>query len=98
MMDVFDLRADHWLRVAHNKSIHHRVDIKNSDKCGCFHCLKSFAPAQISDWTDGPETVKQTALCPFCGIDSVIGDAPGFTITSEFLAQMQEAWFGNLDD
>ncbi len=93
-MDVFDLPDDHWLRVAHKKSIRHRLEVENSEKCGCFHCLKSFTPARINDWTDGPEIEKQTALCPFCGIDSVVGDASDYAITVDFLAQMQEAWFG----
>jgi hypothetical protein len=33
------------------------------------------------------------ALCPHCGIDSVIGDASGYEISPTFLARMHEAWF-----
>jgi hypothetical protein len=36
----------------------------------------------------------ETATCPWCGIDSVIGDKSGFEITDEFLAVMEEWWFG----
>jgi acetone carboxylase gamma subunit len=35
-----------------------------------------------------------TALCPYCGIDSVIGDKSGFPITKEFLEKMYQHWFG----
>jgi hypothetical protein len=47
----------------------------------------------IQEWIDG----GQTALCPSCGIDSVIGDASGFPITEEFLAAMESRWFGLRD-
>jgi hypothetical protein len=44
----------------------------------------------IREWTDD----GQTALCPSCGVDSVIGDASGFPITVEFLTAMEAHWFG----
>ena len=96
-MNVFDLPEDHWLRAAHKKSIRHRNEVEKSDECGCFHCLQSFTPTAITDWTDGPEIENQTALCPFCGIDSVVGSASGYTITPDFLTKLQAAWFGNQD-
>jgi hypothetical protein len=35
----------------------------------------------------------QTAICPRCGIDSVIGDESGYPVTREFLAAMKAHWF-----
>jgi hypothetical protein len=35
----------------------------------------------------------QTALCPRCGIDSVLGSASGYPINREFLQKMNEYWF-----
>ncbi|MGI9426723.1 MAG: cytoplasmic protein [Hyphomicrobiaceae bacterium] len=99
MPNVFDLPDDHWLRVAHDKSIYHRREIEASLRCGCFYCEKIFRPADIKDWTDTEcseipgDTAKQTALCPHCGIDSVIGDRSGFEITAQFLRDMNKAWF-----
>ncbi len=40
--------------------------------CGCFHCLQTFPAEDVSAWADD----GLTALCPFCGIDSVL---PGVT-------------------
>jgi hypothetical protein len=37
--------------------------------------------------------MERTALCPECRIDSVIGDASSFAITTEFLARMHDYWF-----
>jgi len=34
-----------------------------------------------------------TALCPHCGVDSVIGSAAGFPLTDEFLKAMHQEWF-----
>jgi len=47
----------------------------------------------VKDWTDEWEGVDQTALCPRCGIDAVIGSKSGFPITTEFLETMKTHWF-----
>ena len=36
---------------------------------------------------------EMTALCPFCQIDSVIGESCGYPVTREFLEKMNEFWF-----
>jgi hypothetical protein len=74
---------------AHRHSIRHRAEIEASGFCGCFHCLAVYGPDAISEWVDG----GQTALCPRCGIDSVIGEASGFPVSAEFLARMNRHWF-----
>jgi hypothetical protein len=80
--------------VAHKRSIRHRVEILGSEKCGCFHCLRIFAPSAIQDWCDERDGVGQTALCPFCGIDAVIGSASGYPVEQPFLDAMKRKWFG----
>ena len=51
-------------------------------------------PREIDEWV-GEEGAGpgQTALCPYCGIDSVIGDSSGFPTTTEFLSKMKSYWF-----
>ena len=39
------------------------------------------------------EDTDGTALCPFCGIDSIISESSGFPITKEFLEQMNKRYF-----
>ena len=90
MPNVFDLPEDHPLRVAHKKCINHRAEIERSQLCGCFYCRETFGPDRIVDWVDK----DSTALCPECGIDSVIGDASGVQVTKSFLEEMHAAWFG----
>lgn len=77
------------IRDAHQHSSKHRPEILKSDLCGCFYCEKTFESTEIQDWIDD----HQTALCPRCGIDSVIGSASGFPINKEFLHEMCEHWF-----
>jgi len=91
---VFDLPEDHPLRVAHKHSISNHAEIESSKRCGCFYCKKIFGPDQIVDWADtNKPRAQQTALCPACGIDSVLGDASGLEITEAFLEKMRAAWF-----
>lgn len=85
---------DHRLRLAHGHSIFHRGEIEASSLCGCFSCKRTFAPHEIKEWTDATRPqAEQTAICPLCGIDSVIGDKSGFPLTPEFLRDMHKVWF-----
>jgi len=77
--------------TAHRHCIDHRDEIEASETCGCFHCLFVFPPSKIVDWVDDPGV---TALCPKCGIDSVIGSASGYPISAKFLRKMKRHWFG----
>ena len=91
---VLGLPEEHWLRAAHKRSIRYRAEVEASSVCGCFYCERTFAPGEIAEWTDTKNPLaKQTALCPHCGIDSVIGGKSGYVITPTFLAEMHKAWF-----
>ena len=75
--------------------------VQASTMCGCCNCMLTFAPAEIVAWTglsfedvDNEEAIKkQTALCPHCGSESVLGNGAGFSVDPDFLSQMNEAWF-----
>ena len=82
------------VRAAHAQSSNHRAAITESALCGCFYCLSTFPPSEIVDWIDeDPNGEGQTALCPNCGIDSVICDKPGIDISKRFLTLMRAHWF-----
>ena len=78
---------------AHRHSIRHREEVLASERCGCFYCCSIFPPSEITEWTDTWEGVGQTALCPRCGIDSVIGSESGYPVADAFLRQMHQRWF-----
>lgn len=72
-----------------------------SEVCGCCNCVQVFPADEIVAWSgldmnnvDDPQAVaKQTALCPRCGSEAVIGDKTGYPINAQFLSRMNEAWF-----
>lgn len=78
------------LKKAHSHSSRHRAEVRSGRVCGCFYCLKTFPPDAIKEWIDRGET----ALCPNCGIDSVIGSGSGCPVTDpKFLRRMHNRWF-----
>jgi hypothetical protein len=79
---------------AHRHSIRHRQELLESQACGCFYCLSMFTPGEIVTWTDQNGGVGQPAICPRCGIGSVIGSSSGYTISKDFLSRMHQHWFG----
>lgn len=78
---------------AHEFSSKNMTALRNDRVCGCFYCLRIFSPVQI----ERRLVSEETALCPYCGIDSVIGESSGYPITEEFLAEMKAYWFGDTD-
>jgi len=74
---------------AHEHSSNHKEELKNSAVIGCFYCCNHFKFSEIKEWIDAGDT----ALCPKCGIDSVIGSDSDYTISKKFLKEMNEYWF-----
>lgn len=82
---------------------HHRALLAQSERAGCFYCLAVFAPAEIKEWIDEPHTAAGpsggvsaegvTALCPRCGIDSVLPSAK-VPLDTPLLRQMNAHYFG----
>ena len=89
------------LLAAHAHASNNRAEIEASTVCGCFYCLQTYPPSEINAWAgfdmnnfDNPDAVSaETALCPRCGSESVIGDLAGYALSQSFLSQMHEAWF-----
>lgn len=82
------------LYLAHRHSSKNREEVLASKECGCFYCLRIFTPDKIEDWIDSnKEGIAQTALCPFCGVDSVLGSKSGYSIENKFLEKMHKIWF-----
>lgn len=76
---------------AHKFSIRHKSKLLEDNLCGCFYCLRIFSPREITDWVN--DIGDDTALCPYCGIDSIIGQSSGYPITLAFLERMNKQWF-----
>ena len=69
------------LLALHHSTFRNEKQIGDSKACGCFYCNSIFSPDEVVEWCDDDGRGDRTALCPNCGIDSVIGDACGINIT-----------------
>lgn len=77
---------------AHTHTTRHRKEIEASAEAGCFYCCEVFPPSEIENWLANDDC----ALCPYCSIDSVIGDASGYPVTDKkFLGEMHAFWFSS---
>ncbi|MGE0395404.1 MAG: cytoplasmic protein [Kofleriaceae bacterium] len=84
------LTADNHRNIAaKTHSSKHRAEVEASARCGCFFCFRQFAPSAIKAWTEG----DQTALCPNCGVDAVIGSASPYLVNDKFLRRMHGQFF-----
>jgi hypothetical protein len=85
---------EHNLKAAHKHSIYNENEIKESLLAICFSCCTYFAASKVVEWTDGANGGARTALCPRCGIDSVIANrCGGFPIEDPaFVRAMHRHW------
>ena len=67
----------------------HRLALEASTRCACFFCFRAFATSEIKAWIDA----DTTALCPGCGVDAVLGNASGPSISDGFLRKMHQHYF-----
>ena len=74
------------LETAHRRSRNNREELAANDVCGCFNCVTVFSPREIAAWIDD----GKTALCPKCGIDTVLANTPVSPVTEpNFLNAMR---------
>ncbi len=81
--------TEQQLLDAHKHTMDNRHEIERSMECACFDCGEIYNASEVTEWTDN----GNTALCPHCGMDCVLGDASGIALTSEFLNAMYRRWF-----
>jgi hypothetical protein len=78
------------LKAAHRYCSDNRGQLDASKLAGCFYCLETFSPWEITEWIleDG------TAVCPKCGIDAVLGSQTELPVTDPAcLKAMRQHWF-----
>lgn len=81
-----DLNPFTHLIEAHKRCNRNKPVLEQGEDASCFYCCTTFKVAGIKEWIRS----EQTALCPRCGIDSVL---PGL-LEQSFLQEMQDYWFG----
>lgn len=92
-MEATESKYDNdFLKLAHKNSSCHKEEILKGDLSGCFHCGETFLPTEINEWIKENNNRGETAICPKCGIDSVLSSK--LPIKDEkFLSEMHKFWF-----
>ena len=83
------MRQDKRYEEIYKHSCRNHAELKQSLKCGCFSCGSIFDATEVEEYTDD----GKTALCPYCSIDSVIGDASGIELNPMLLNELNQMYF-----
>lgn len=81
-----------------------RQEIEQSELAGCTSCGAIFNPSsqdvEYLGEDDDEDDYRELdfALCPYCGVDSLIGSARGIPITEGFIAAATDYWTATADD
>ena len=78
------------ITVDHIYCTSNEVELSKSTFCGCFGCITIFKPNEINMWIK--DKMGRTAICPYCGIDSVLPDSK-VELSKEYLKKMNDYWF-----
>ncbi|MDO4499683.1 MAG: hypothetical protein Q4B60_00245 [Erysipelotrichaceae bacterium] len=84
------MRKNYNYKKAYKYTINHKEKLIKDNVCGCVNCTSIFHPNEINEWI---EDRSGTAICPYCNIDSVIGEHSGFPITKTFMREIHKYWF-----
>ena len=87
--DSYSYEKEAQLKKLHTYSSHNRNLVAVANKCYCFYCKTISDSLEIKDYADN----GQTAICPKCGIDSIIPDSIEETMDEKTIAEMNEYWF-----
>ena len=86
-----ELTAEEYCTYWHQYSTSNQENVLLSNKCGCFFCKKIFDSKLISEHYINDKNGK-TAVCPFCGVDSVLPDNK-VDLSPDLLEAMYKVWF-----
>ncbi|MDO8415598.1 MAG: hypothetical protein Q7S87_05240 [Agitococcus sp.] len=84
------MTTNNIVEIAGDFAFQNRQACLSASACGCYYCHNIFEPKKIAAYTDS----GQTALCPFCGIDSVIPAPHAGFFTEGLLQIIGNKWFG----
>ena len=68
------------------------VEILHSETCSCIFCRQQYSARNISDWVNDKNGMN--AICPECGMDTVVGDASKLSLDKELLKELNLALYG----
>lgn len=78
-----------YLKKLHQYCTNNKKLISKANKCYCFFCMKEMKSEEIVDYL----SVEETAICPYCGIDSIIPDSINDEVNITIIKEMNKYWF-----
>lgn len=83
-------------RVIYSYTFQNRKLLKRYKNCTCLYCGASFPYTKVSNWVN--DTEELTAICPSCGIDSVVptrvkNKVDDYTLTEELREKVKKLYF-----
>lgn len=88
----YEIAKLNMYQIANEFSMKNKKQLEKSKKCGCFGCVNTFKPSEVTEYIVG----EDTAVCPYCGTDAVLGDYSGFPATKKFMKEMNNEHFGEI--
>ena len=82
-------KKDDMLKDAHLHTASNATEFEEAKECGCICCGRIFAANEVEYFADHGET----AVCPYCGCDSLIADSAGIKLTKELLYNLNKKYF-----
>lgn len=86
---TYSYEKESQLNRLHAYSSHNRELVARSRKCYCFYCQSVSEAEQVTRYFED----EQTALCPNCGIDSILPDGIDEPLDESIISQMHDYWF-----
>lgn len=86
--------SEEYLKKAHKYCFANRKSIEKSNNCGCFDCCTVFPASQVTNWLKERGNKSDTGWCPYCEMDSLIGDY-SHEINESFLSAMHKRFFSD---
>ena len=80
-------------RLAAQLAFKNRAAVEKSEACGCYYCGQIFPGKEVKEYTDA----GMTALCPHCGVDSVLSSAQNVAVCEDTLKKSHDFWFRGTD-
>ena len=80
-IEMFEITPENATKFSKNN----KESINLFEVCSCYFCLERFNSNEITEWIDD----GKTALCPKCGIDSILPSSQSI----ELLEKCNVKWF-----
>lgn len=77
------------LKAAIGYATANRDKLKISKYAACYYCKQIYPASEVVEFCDS----ETTALCPKCGIDSVLSDQSPYEFKIEVLEELNQFWF-----